>query len=264
MRTALILGPGALSGGYGAGVASVLGRNIHFDKIYGCSVGVFAATFLATRQFDIMLNIWRNHVHGNLLINFRNPFRRRNILDLEYLNGLFKREEFLLNVELVSGQYGRLVHVLTHYLSGKPEYFLPTGDNIFDSMSASSAVPYLHPRVRINQNLFYDGAISDPTPLQRALSDGNEKVVIVSNLAESHDFRPVTRLSRIAILSAHKSQEAIQMVESRSRDNPNIILLRPATQILKGFIDTDKKRINQTIDLGIRDAELFLKTPQAL
>ncbi len=54
-KVALILGPGALCGAYGAGMASVLGKYIYFDKIYGCSVGVFAATFLVTKQFDIML-----------------------------------------------------------------------------------------------------------------------------------------------------------------------------------------------------------------
>ena len=259
MKTALVLGPGALCGAYGAGMANVLGRHIHFDKIYGCSVGVFVATFLATKQFNVMLDVWRNHVHGRLLINFINPFKGRNVLDLEYLNDLFKKYEFLLDLGSVSSQNGRLVHVLTHYLTGQPEYVCPTSYNIFESMTASSAVPYVHPAVKINNNYFHDGALSDPYPLKRAIDDGSDMVIVVSNFSLGYNPMSILKFSRLASLAIKKDREGMEFVEASINSSSKVILLRPSLQILKSPIDTDRTRINQTIDMGIRDAKIFLK-----
>lgn len=258
-RTALILGPGALCGAYGAGVASVLGRHIKFDRIYGCSVGVFAATFLVTEQFDTMLDVWRNHVYGRLLINFRNILCGRNILDLEYLVGLFQREPFLLDIDKLSEERERLVYVLTNVETENAEYFCPSGENVFDSMTASSAMPHMHPKVKINDDYYYDGAISDPYPLQKALDDGHKKVIVISNFSPDYSQKPVTRLSGLAVRVSEKSVEGLRLAEARSKIDHNIVLLRPSLQIVKGVVDTSKERINETIDLGIQEAENLLR-----
>lgn len=262
-KIALILGPGALCGAYGAGVASVLGRRIYFDKIYGCSVGVYAATFLATEQFDIMLDVWRNHVHGSLLINLKNIFRGRNILDLEYLRGLFKEEKFTLDLRAVSRQNERLVHVVTNCLTGQPEYLSPAGYNVFKSMIASSAVPYVHPTVKINNDYFYDGALSDPYPLRKAMDDGGDVVIVVSNFCSGYNPMSVLKFSRLASLAGKKDREGMDFVEASISQGSKTILLRPSFQILRSPIDTDRVRVNKTIDIGIKDAEIFLENFKA-
>lgn len=264
MKRALILGPGALYGAYGAGVASVLGRRMYFDKVYGCSVGVYAATFLATEQFDIMLDVWRNYVHGSLLINLKNIFKGRNILDLEYLASLFKKDDFLLDLETISSQKGRLVHVLTRCLTDQPEYFSPIGDNIFESMTASSAVPYAHPAIKINNDYFYDGALSDPYPLRKATDDGSDMVIVVSNFCSGYNPMSVLKFSRLASLAGKKNLEGMDFVEASINQGFKTFLLRPPFQILRSSIDTDRVRINETIDMGIKDAEIFLENFKAL
>lgn len=257
--TALILGPGALRGAYGAGVGSVLGQHIDFHRVYGSSVGAFTATFLMTKQFDIMLDVWRNHVHGRLLINFKNSLRGRNILDLEYLTDLFKKNGHVLDIDKVTQEKGRLTHVITECSSNKPEYFFPDGENVFDSMTASSAVPYLHPKVKINGRYFYDGGLSDPYSLERALNDGNDRVIVVSNFCSNYDPKPVYRFLQVAIRLEEKHENGIKFVEVGSRANSNVILIRPSQQILHDVLDRDKGRINTTIDQGIEDAKEFLR-----
>src|SRR3989338_1296246 len=259
-RVSLILGPGALCGAYGAGVASVLGQHIDFYRVYGSSVGVYAATFLITQQFNIMLDIWRNHVHERLLINFTNPLRKRNILDLEYLVSLFKRDSSFLNLDKVSSERGRLVHVLTSQLSGEPEYFYPSGSDVFDSMIASSAVPYAHPAVKINDRYFYDGALSDPYPFKKVIDDGSDMLIVVSNFCLG--YNPIFIL-KLASLAIKKYREDVEFFEASINNDLQTVLLRPSSQILKSPIDTDRIRINQTIDMGINDAEMFLKNFEA-
>jgi len=259
LKTGLILGPGALRGAYGAGVASVLGRHIDFYRIYGSSVGAFTATFLVTKQFDVMLDIWRNHVHGKLLINFKNPLIGRNVLDTEYLTSLFKKEKHFLDLEKVSRERGRLNHVLTNCSSGEAEYLCPDGDSVFHGMIASSAIPYAHPAVKINGKYFYDGGLSDPYPLNKAINDGNDKVIVVSNFYSNYDPKPVYRFLQVAVRLEEKHENSIRFVEASSCINSNVFLLRPSRQILNDVIDRDKSRINATIDQGIEDAEQFLR-----
>lgn len=265
-KVGLILGPGALCGAYGAGVASVLGREIYFHKVYGCSVGVFAATFLVTKQFNIMLDVWRNHVYGRLLISSRKFLKGRNILDLEYLTNLFKKDDYLLDIDKVVKEKGRLVHVLTDCSSGKPFYFYPTGENVFDSMMASSAVPYIHPKVEIDGHYFCDGGLSDPYPLGKAIEDGIDKLIIVSNFPNRNNNNLAFRFLKLVSRAIEKSEKSMRLIESwveHDQSFPDVILLRPSHKILRGFldgcVDTDRCRINASVDNGIEDAEKFLR-----
>lgn len=257
-KTGLILGSGALYGAYGAGAASVLGREIHFDHVYGCSVGVFAGTLLITNQFDLMLDLWRNYIHGKKLINLANPIKGRNILDLEYVLDLFKGSGFFLNLNKLSEERDRLTYVLTHCGSDEPEYFCPDRNNVFDGMIASLAVPFFRSPVKIKENYFYDGAFSDPYPLQKALDDGNETVIVVSNFSTNDHSKPPLILAPLVAKAVRKCDEGMELVEKSCLTNQNIILLRPSTKIIRSILDRNKERINKTIDQGIKGAEEFL------
>ena len=92
---ALVLGVGGLRGAYDAGVAAALCQTLghtYFDAIYMSSVGVFAGTFFAANQPDVMEHAWRNYVSGKQLVNYANPLRGRNILNTEYLIDIFKND----------------------------------------------------------------------------------------------------------------------------------------------------------------------------
>lgn len=256
--TALILGPGGLYGGYGAGVASVLGRHIKFDRFYGCSVGVFASTFSATEQFDVMLEVWRNHVHSKLLINFKNVVRGRNILDLEYLVGLFQKEPFLLDLKRLDQERSRLVHVLTEVKTGNAKYRHPSSHDVFNSMTASSAVPHIHPVVEIDGICYRDGALSNPYPIQRALADGFNRIIVVTNFPVFYRSK-LLYFSKLARKVHKKSIEEIMSILDLAEQH-DIRLLRPEYSVIRNEVDTHKERINQTIDIGIEDAERFLES----
>ena len=255
---ALILGPGALYGGYGAGAASVLGRKIKFDRVYGCSVGVYTASFLVTEQFDKMLDVWRDHVHGRLLINPANVIKGRNILDLEYLVGLFQKEPFALDLSRIDQERGRLVYVLTRVDTGVSEYFCPSSGNVFKGMIGSSAVSYVHPEVEINGVLYRDGAFSSSYPIRQALKEGFERVTVVCNFSPNYKLDTLMRFFGWAVEIYEKAVEELTFIDQLSKTKPGIRLLRPNRDMIRHSTDTNKERINQTIDMGMEDAERFL------
>src|SRR3989344_9650545 len=101
---ALVLSVGGLRGAYDAVVAAALCRRLgskYFQAIYACSVGVFAGSFYASNQPDIIENTWTNYVDGNQLVKYSNIVKGKDILNTDYLIDLFRSEKSFIDVEKV-------------------------------------------------------------------------------------------------------------------------------------------------------------------
>jgi predicted acylesterase/phospholipase RssA len=100
---------------------------------------------------------------------------------------------------------------------------------------ASAAAPYLHPRVPINGKEYVDGHLSDPFPVEKALADGYDEIVVVCN----------------------KSRESVPNL-SKSKENRVRTIFPSSKSPVRWNFDSSKDRINQLVDLGIRDALAFI------
>ena len=270
VKKALVVGSGGLNGAYSAGAVAELGRQLgpkYFDAVYASSVGVYAATFLVANQPDTYENTWRNLVDGKKLVNFGNVVHGRAILDLEYLAEIFQNEKSWLDTEAVFANQAP-TYAVTEYPSGKTRYVRPDRLNIFHLMSASSAMPFVHWPVEINGKLYVDGGLADPLPVQRALADGFDRVVAVTNKQSGVYVGKFYGFSKIAssMLPRHIAQ-LVKTYESRVRaaeevisTDRRVIAIRPRRPLpLRHFIDTDKRRINEAVQMGIDDARAALQ-----
>lgn len=78
----------------------------------------------------------------------------------------------------------RFVCVATSCLDGLPRYFekgIPADDPdyFWKGMQAGASVPYASRMVRIREIPYLDGGVSDPIPLDWAISQGYEKIVVI-------------------------------------------------------------------------------------
>jgi predicted patatin/cPLA2 family phospholipase len=235
MRRALVIGPGGLRGAYSAGVVATLGRKLgtgYFDTVYGCSAGAYTASYLVSSQPDMIEAIWRECVHGSLLVRPRNVLRKEEpILDLFYLNDVLRSKKYQLSMESLLGSSTQLVIVATERKTRVPQYFSPrTEEEFFLQVRASAAIPLLHPGVIIDGNVYIDGVFSDRLPYKRALADGHSEVIVV-----------------------HHKQPA------KKHLSPNVRFIVPSEEMKHRWqLDRSKERINELVDLGIRDALAFL------
>lgn len=275
-RTALIIGSGGLKGAYSAGVASAL--DIAFDGYYGSSVGVFATTFHLTRQRKTIENTFKNHIDGTKLVNPTHALKRNgtSILNLEYLIDTFQNEISRLDVDAIFDERGfqkrPLTYIVTNMRTGEPEYLRPEKNTIFSLMIASSAAPLIHPPVRINGNVYLDGAISDSLPVRKAFEDGYEKVIAVSTRYNDDEKRSTRfflflasflypkNLARTMRARKRKFSELKRYVES----NPCIHVIKPSMPLpLKSMLDTSRERLVETFEIGKKDAQEFLRNYRA-
>jgi len=274
---ALIIGGGGIHGAFFAGFVSTLGRNLghdFFDAIYAVSVGVYEATFFASGQPKTIERTWREHVDGLKLINPFNILRGRPILKLEYLTEIFQNEVSRLDTQAVL-QNTTPTYALTDLETGEAVYKKPRNrEEIFRYMEASSALPIRSP-IEIDGRRYVDGNLSiGEFPVEKALEDGHEEILVLSSkLYGFHNDLSLRTISRTAKLANSfvrgksnrirlLSQYRNNLLESRKlaiRNPERIEIVEPDRQILFGFLDTNKRRINRTVDLGQKCAEDWLR-----
>lgn len=271
MKRALVVGGGGLTGAYGAGVVATLCRKLgsdYFDTVIASSVGVFAATFFVANQPSTIENTWRNLIDGRKLVNLFNPLFGREILDLEYLVEIFRNKKSNLKVERVFASNIRLIYVLTQYPTGVVAYRMPTREDMFNLMRASSALPLVHRPVLIDGRRYIDGGLSDSLPIRKALEENCDEVIAVYNKPRGYENKqsgPLWRVMPYFLPSSisklvRARRERTAEVERSIDNSPLIRVIRPEIRLpLRSHLDTDKSRLNAVIDQGIADASTFVE-----
>lgn len=68
----------------------------------------------------------------------------------------------------------------TNARTGKPEYFSgQEDDEDFSYLRATCAIPLFFPPIPIGENLYYDGGLTDPIPIRKAIADGSNRHLIL-------------------------------------------------------------------------------------
>lgn len=268
----LIVGSGGLRGAYSAGVLAELCRRLgpdYFDTIIGSSVGVYNATFYVANQPNVIENIWRNYVDSDKLVDFKNIYEKGKVLDLDYLSQVFRSSATKLNISRVVTSRVNLKYVLTDYKTGKVKYFIPEKNNILDLMKASSALMPLYPPVKIKNRLYVDGGLAEPLPFRLEYALKYDKIVVIHNKEWDYEekrrtvlffkFFSVFEPKKLAIMITEYFNN-LEKVKKEAGKCKNVFLLQPSKKVpLRSLVDTNKERLNATVDLGIQDAEKVIK-----
>ena len=76
--------------------------------------------------------------------------------------------------------------VCTNIINGKPVYINPSTENWLICLEASSSLPILTKKpIKIDGESYLDGGFSDPLPVDKAIEDGAEKILIIRTRPEN-------------------------------------------------------------------------------
>ena len=175
---------GGERGVYGAGVFDFcMSRGIQFDHCVGVSAGAAnLASYLAGqegRNFAFYTSYsFRPQYMGLGLVA-----KKREYTDLDYIYGGLSNSDgdYPLDFEAMVNSGKEFVIVATDAESGRPAYFSldDMRQDDYAPIKASSALPVANKPYPVNGRLYYDGGLSDPIPVKKALDAGCEKVVVV-------------------------------------------------------------------------------------
>lgn len=198
---------GGMRGVYAAGVFDrCLEDGVHFDAAVGISAGsANIVSFLAGQQ-GRNLRFYTQYSFRKQYMGWGNFLRKRSFIDLDYVYSTLSDSdgEDPLGYDMLAADPTELIIVGCHARTGQTRYFTRADieRDRYDILKASSALPVVCRPYEVDGELYYDGALGDTIPVQKALDLGCERLVLVltkprDTVRSSKGDRRMARLLRL-------------------------------------------------------------------
>lgn len=175
---------GGLRDIYGLGIFDYcMDAGIRFDLCIGVSAGSANISSYISGQRHRNYPFYTVYPFRKEYMSLRNYLTKRSFLDLDYVYNVLSNSdgENPFDYEAFAKNPAEMIVVGTEAATGKAVYFTKKDVSLdhYDVMKSSSAIPGVcHPYTTSGIPCF-DGALSDPVPVKKALEEGCDKVVLI-------------------------------------------------------------------------------------
>lgn len=184
MKTAVVDAGGGLRGIYAAGVLDrCMEEGIHFDAGVGVSAGsANIASYFAGQKGRNYL-FYTKYSARKEYMSLRNFLFKKSYIDMDYVYSVLSNDngENPLDYAAMAANPAQFIVVATNAETGKVQYFDKNdmSQNNYDVIKASCSIPFVCHPYFINGIPYYDGALGDPIPIEKAFSLCCDKVVLI-------------------------------------------------------------------------------------
>lgn len=184
MITGIVDVGGGLRGIYAAGILDYcMVHDIRFDCCIGVSAGsANLAAYLAGQQ-GRNYRYYLEYAFRKEYMGLGNLIRSGSYIDLDYVYGTLSNAngESPLDYQTLIRNPAQLFVVATQAETGEAHYFTKAdmGQDHYQALMASSCVPGVNRPYEIDGVAYYDGALGDPVPIQKAFAEGCDRVVLI-------------------------------------------------------------------------------------
>lgn len=192
MKAAVVDVGGGLRGIYATGVLDrCLEEGIHFDAGVGVSAGSANIASYLAGQKGRNYQFYAEYSARKEYMSLRNFLFKKSYIDMDYVYGTLSNDdgENPLDYQAMAANPAQFIIVATDAETGKAKYFDKSdmSQNNYDVVKASCSIPFVCRPYLVGGVPCYDGALSDPIPIEKAFSLGCDKVVLI--LTRPRDFR---------------------------------------------------------------------------
>lgn len=184
MKIGIVDAGGGFRGIYACGVLDYcLDNRIKFDLGIGVSAGSANLASYIAGQKGRNYTFYTEYAFRKQYASLSNFIRKRSYVDTDYVYGTLSNSdgEFPLDYPYLRDSSTDFLIVATDAVTGLPKYFDKNdiSQDDYDVFKASSSIPFICPPYNINGTLYYDGALSDPIPIEKAFSLGCDRVIVL-------------------------------------------------------------------------------------
>lgn len=175
---------------FSCGVMDVLiEEGIIADYVVGVSAGISFGVSYASMQKGRNLELARKYMPDKRYSGFRhliNP-KNKSIYNLDFVFHQIPENLLPFDYEAFKNFPGKVIGVLTNVETGLPEYVkIPYNDRYCTVLRASCALPILFPIIKIGENKYMDGGISDSIPFKHTINCGCDKNIVILTRPEGY------------------------------------------------------------------------------
>lgn len=272
-NTGLVLEGGGLRGVFTCGVLDCfMDHGVRFPFTVGVSAGACNALSYMSGQRGRAKASNIDLMDEHHYIGFRYLLTQRCIMDFKLLFEDFPEKIIPYDYDSYFANPDRFVMVTTNCLTGKAEYFeeKASSKRVMDIVRASSSLPFVSPVTYVDGLPMLDGGIVDSVPVEYALNQGYERLVVV--LTRNKGYRKKNSKMRISkafyrkypnlqkALSERNSvyNKTMDLIE-RLEDEGRITVIRPLKPIKVGRMEKDTAKLTELYDEGYDIAEKLIK-----
>lgn len=181
-NSGLVLEGGGLRGVFTCGVLDCfMDHGIRFPFAVGVSAGACNGLSYMSGQRGRAKASNIDLMDEHHYIGFRYLLTQRCIMDFKLLFEDFPERIIPYDYDTYFSNPDRFVMVTTNCLTGKAEYFeeKSSSKRVMDIVRASSSLPFVSPITYVDGVPMLDGGIADSIPVEYALSQGYERLVVI-------------------------------------------------------------------------------------
>lgn len=268
MKVGLVLEGGAMRGMYTAGVLDYfMEKDVKIDEIVGVSAGVLFGVNYVSKQKGRAIRYNKRFVGDKRYMSFSSLIKTGNIVGKEfaYYEVPYKLDVF--DDETYKKSNTNFTAAITNVNSGQTEYVKI--DSVFEQMEtlrATSAMPYVSKFVRLGEEDYLDGGITDSIPIEKCLELDCDRIIVI--LTRPLEYRKKKSLSLMPWLFYHKYPNLVRALNNRYKNynytvekivelekKKEIFVIRPTKTISIDRIEKDVNKLQEMYNLGVNDAK---------
>lgn len=182
---------GGMRGIFGAGVTDcLLDEKVYLPYCIGVSAGSANLISYIAKQRGRNFRFYTRYAMRPEYMSLQNFLKKRSYFDLDYVYGTLSvtggEDPVDYDAFFRAGQ--TLITVATRADDGKPQYFTNADFHTDDlsPLKGSCAIPGVCKPYKVGDSLYFDGGVADPVPVEKALADGCDRLLVV--LTKPLDF----------------------------------------------------------------------------
>ena len=274
----LLLEGGGMRGMYTAGIIDImLEQGIKVDAIMGVSAGALFGINYKTQQAGRVIRYNKRFAGDKRYMGIHSLLTTGNIMNEKFCFDDVPNQLDPADYDTFKNTPEEFYAVVTNVKTGRPEYIQLTDLHEKDQMEylrASGSLPFVSRPVEIGGEKYLDGGIADSVPIERVLSMGYDRIIVVLTRPAGYRKKkgndiPAKVLYRkySAFVEAVNSRwkrynaqsEVLEMLEKEER----IFVVRPSRFIKVGRLEKDPEVLKEMYELGLKDAEEALERMKA-
>ena len=267
MKVGLILEGGGMRGMYTAGVLDAfLEAEIEFDGCIGVSAGSGHGASYFSKQKGRACRVVLDNIDDWRYCGLRSLLRTGDFFGAKMLYDTIPNQLDLYDHETYAKRKGWFRAVITNVETGEAEYPLleeMSKDVIY--IRASSSLPLLARMVKINQQKYLDGGISDSIPIDASIRFGCQKNVVV--LTQCPDYqKKANPLMNFMSLCYRKYPNLVNRMKNRHldynkslqrveelKDKGVAYVIQPKKSVEIGRLEKNHDKLKNLYLLGLED-----------
>jgi predicted patatin/cPLA2 family phospholipase len=273
MKKALVLEGGGSRGVYTAGVLEVLHQeNFSFNYVIGTSMGACNGSSFVSNQPKRNKRVIVDYINDERYFNYSGLIKSDvSVFGMDFLFNTIPNELDPFDYDTFIESSTTFKAVATDLYSGEATYFskseMNTKDEIMKMIKASSSLPGLALPVEFKGSKYLDGGVTDSVPIQKAIADGSDKIIVVLTRDASYNKKPLKGrlLQKIkfkeypkfleALFNRHNEyNETLKLIEKLEKKG-KIMVIRPSKPINISKFEKNLETFDEIFNLGKKDVK---------